>query len=31
MDKKHQDYLFDLQGHLVLANAVAPDDLRAMN
>ena len=31
MQEQHQDYLFDLQGYLVLKNAIAPDDLHAMN
>ena len=31
MPEKHQDYLFDLQGYLILASAIAPEDLTAMN
>ncbi len=31
MDEKQQDYLFDLQGYLVLKGAIAKDDLREMN
>ena len=31
MQEQHQDYLFDLQGYLVLKNAIAPEDLNAMN
>lgn len=31
MDDKHLDYLFDLQGYLVLKNAINKDDLREMN
>ena len=31
MDESTQDYLFDLQGYLVLENAISPEDLREMN
>jgi ectoine hydroxylase-related dioxygenase (phytanoyl-CoA dioxygenase family) len=31
MDEKQLDYLFDLQGYLILRGAIAPDDLREMN
>ena len=31
MDEKHLDYLFDLQGYLVLKNAIKKDDLRELN
>jgi len=31
MQEQHQDYLFDLQGYLVLKDAIAPEDLNAMN
>lgn len=31
MDEKQQDYLFDLQGYLILKEAIAKDDLREMN
>ncbi|HIG57746.1 MAG TPA: hypothetical protein EYG11_02195 [Candidatus Latescibacteria bacterium] len=31
MQEQHQDYLFDLQGYLILKNAIAPEDLNAMN
>ena len=30
-DNEVQDYLFDLQGHLVLKNAISAADLREMN
>jgi hypothetical protein len=31
MDEKQLDYLFDLQGYLILRGAIAPADLREMN
>ena len=31
MDDRVQDYLFDLQGYLVLKNAISPSDLHEMN
>ena len=31
MDQEIQDYLFDLQGYLVLENAISKDDLKEMN
>lgn len=31
MDEKMQDYLFDLQGYLVLESAISDEDLRLMN
>ena len=31
MDDRVQDYLFDLQGYLVLKNAISAADLREMN
>ncbi|MEM7029725.1 MAG: phytanoyl-CoA dioxygenase family protein [Chloroflexota bacterium] len=31
MDDKHLDYLFDLQGYLVLKQAIKKDDLKEMN
>ena len=31
MDNNAQDYLFDLQGYLVLKNAISSSDLREMN
>ena len=31
MEQDIQDYLFDLQGYLVLKNAISPGDLREMN
>ena len=31
MDEKLQDYLFDLQGYLILKDAIAVEDLREMN
>ena len=31
MDQEIQDYLFDLQGYLVLENAISADDLEKMN
>ena len=31
MDQSTQDYLFDLQGYLVLENAISREDLREMN
>ena len=31
MDEKHQDYLFDLQGYLILKGALAEEDLDQMN
>ena len=31
MSESVQDYLFDLQGYLVLKNAIAETDLREMN
>ena len=31
MDQELQDYLFDLQGYLVLENAISKDDLEKMN
>ena len=31
MDQEIQDYLFDLQGYLILENAIAKNDLDKMN
>ena len=31
MDQKLRDYLFDLQGYLVLEKAIAPSDLAIIN
>jgi len=31
MNEKQLDYLFDLQGYLILRNVISPDDLRQMN
>ena len=31
MDQEFQDYLFDLQGYLVLEDAISKDDLDKMN
>ena len=31
MDRDIQDYLFDLQGYLVLENAISQEDLDEMN
>ena len=31
MDNNGQDYLFDLQGYLILENALSAADLREMN
>ena len=31
MDQEFQDYLFDLQGYLVLENAISEEDLEEMN
>ena len=31
MNEKQLDYLFDLQGYLILRNAISPQDLQEMN